>query len=134
MHQTRIKSTTELMNGLYQVTKMILALLHSTFKLSLENTECNTEQALDIIDSWLSQFKIYQHMHATQLPLLSKETQTGTTICSTIASLQDKIFSDIPEKEHMPLSAVFALLINMIERYKRALVESHVPNCDTLHD
>lgn len=124
----------QLMYGLYQVTKMIPALLSSTFELSLENNELKTEQALDIIDSWLFQFKVYQNMHATRLPLLLKETQTGTTICSILASPQDEIFSDIPEKQHMSLSEVFALLINMIERYKHALAESNVPSCDTLRD
>ena len=122
------------MYGLYQVTKMIPALLHSTFELSLENDERKTEQALDIIDSWLSQFNMYQHMHATRLPLLSKETQAVTTICSTLASPQDKIFSDTPEKEHMPLSEAFTLLINMIEIYKLALAEADVPKCDTPRD
>jgi cysteinyl-tRNA synthetase len=122
------------MYGLYQVTKMIPALLSSTFELSLENDELKTEQALDIIDSWLFQFKVYQNMHATRLPLLLKETQTGTTICSILASPQDEIFSDIPEKQHMSLSEVFALLNNMIERYKHALAESSVPSCDTLRD
>jgi hypothetical protein len=127
-------SSFELMYGLYQVTKMIPALLQSTFELSLVDDQHNIEQALDIIDSWLFQLKTYQHLHATQLPHLLNEIQTGTTICSTLASPQDEIFSDISEKQHMPLSEVFALLINMIERYKLALVEADVPKYDALCD
>ncbi len=55
---------------------MIPALLHSTFKLSLENDERKTEQALDIIDSWLSQFNMYPHACNTVATSLKRDTSS----------------------------------------------------------